>query len=58
MKKVLGTMNPADVLTKHVDRTTLERHLLSMGIIEDFGRAASAPPLTMPIKNRLLLFFV
>ena len=41
--KVLGTMNPADVLTKHVDRKTLERHLLSMGVIEDFGRASSAP---------------
>ena len=42
-RKVLGTMNPADVLTKHVDRKTLERHLLAMGVIEDLGRAASAP---------------
>jgi hypothetical protein len=43
--KVLGTDNPADCLTKHVDRATLNRHLKSMGIEYESGRADSAPKL-------------
>ena len=44
-RKVLGTDNPADCLTKHVDRATLNRHLKSMGIEYESGRADSAPKL-------------
>ena len=41
--KVLGTLNPADILTKHTPRKTLEQHLRTVGIFEDHGRASSAP---------------
>ena len=43
LSKVLGADNPADILTKHVDRQTLERHLRTLGLIEDHSRAALAP---------------
>ena len=41
--KVLGTENPADILTKHVDRVLLSKHMAKLGLIEETGRAASAP---------------
>ena len=31
MKKVLGTLNPADILTKYVPGETLYRHLPTFG---------------------------
>ena len=43
LEKVDGHNNVADVLTKHVDRATLERHMLSLGLKEEYGRAQSAP---------------
>ena len=43
--KILGTDNPADCLTKHVDRATLNRHLLTLGLEYESGRAESAPKL-------------
>ena len=43
ISKVLGTEHPADILTKHVDRRCLEKHLRSLSIIEDYGRASLAP---------------
>ena len=44
-KKVLGTKNPADVLTKHVPGELLERHLESIGAEPRSGRAETAPEL-------------
>ena len=44
-KKVLGSENPADVLTKHVDLSTLLKHLARMGLEFEGGRAESAPTL-------------
>ena len=44
-KKVLGTKNPADVLTKHVPGELLERHMESLGVEARRGRAESAPEL-------------
>ena len=41
--KVPGMDNPADVLTKHVDRTALDKHLATMSLKYEAGRAASAP---------------
>ena len=41
--EILGSFNPAGILTKHVDRQTLERHLLTLGVVQDYGRAAFAP---------------
>ena len=46
LSKVLGTANPADILTKHVDRQLLERHLRTLGIREEQGRPDLAPALT------------
>ena len=43
LTKIPGVENPADILTKHVTRELLEKHLKTMNIIEDFGRASSAP---------------
>ena len=34
MRKVLGTLNPADILTKYVPRDTLNRHLPAFGFHE------------------------
>ena len=43
LEKVLGTDNPADVLTKYVDRKTLESALAKMGLHQAAGRPTSAP---------------
>ena len=44
-KKVLGTKNPSDVLTKHVPGELLERHIESIGSEARHGRAQAAPEL-------------
>ena len=33
IKKMLGTNNPADILTKYVSKDTLLRHLSAVGIL-------------------------
>ena len=43
LTKVLGTENPADMLTKHVPREVMKKHMERIGIIADAGRATSAP---------------
>ena len=43
MKKVAGTLNPADILTKHVPQDTLHRHLHAACLSFPSGRAAAAP---------------
>ena len=44
-KKVLGSRNPADILTKHVPSTLLDQHLGTVGVEVRGGRADSAPGL-------------
>ena len=44
-KKVLGTKNPADVLTKHVPAELLQRHLETLCTEVRGGRAETAPEL-------------
>ena len=44
--KVLGTKNPADVLTKHVPGELLDRHLETIGARLATGRAESAPEIS------------
>jgi hypothetical protein len=44
-KKVLGSRNPADILTKHVPKDLLNVHLATLGIEFQDGRAESAPTL-------------
>ena len=41
--KVAGTANPADILTKHMTRDTLDRHLSSIRLHRAQGRAETAP---------------
>ena len=41
--KVLGTDNPADVLTKYVNRATMEKALAEIGLEVRKGRPACAP---------------
>jgi precorrin-3B methylase len=43
IKKVAGTENLADILTKHVDRNILDRHLRSMGFERCIGRHSIMP---------------
>ncbi len=43
--KVLGTKNPSDILTKHVQGDLLDRHLGTIGASIEGGRAESAPEL-------------
>ena len=46
LSKVLGADNPADILTKYVDRQCLEKHMVRMGLEVFAGRASIAPNLT------------
>ena len=41
--KVLGTENPADVLTKYTEKPTLFKMISKMGLGFEAGRATSAP---------------
>ena len=41
--KVLGTENPADLLTKPLSRPEIDKHLGSLGLRRATGRAATAP---------------
>ena len=44
-KKVLGTLNPSDILTKHVPGELLDSHLKTLGMEVRGGRADAAPTL-------------
>jgi hypothetical protein len=41
--KVAGADNPADMLTKHVDKPLLMKHCSALGLSFESGRAESAP---------------
>ena len=43
--KVLGTVNPADALTKHLTEVLREQHMKKINITFDSGRAEAAPEL-------------
>ena len=45
LSKVLGADNPADLLTKHVSRELMLKHMRAIGITGESGRADSAPTL-------------
>ena len=51
--KVLGAENPADILTKHVERKILEMALQKMGMSILSGRSDVAPQ-AMGVQNQLL----
>ena len=43
LKRVPGVDNPSDILTKHVDRTILDKHLVTLNLQYEDGRPKSAP---------------
>ena len=45
LTKVPGADNPSDILTKHVPRDVLMKHMAFMGLTSEGGRAGSAPTL-------------
>ena len=45
LTKIPGSENPADLLTKHVPREIMARHMEFLGLRTEDGRAASAPTL-------------
>ena len=45
LSKVPGKENPADAMTKYVDRASLEKHMKFITVFPEKGRAASAPML-------------
>ena len=45
LRKVLGTDNPSDALTKYLSRPELVKHLACMHVVYEEGRAALAPAL-------------
>ena len=45
LTKVLGSENPADLLTKHVPRETMSKHMEFLGLTAEEGRPMSAPTL-------------
>ena len=44
-KKILGEKNPADLMTKHLDASTMNRHLEALDFFFIDGRAHAAPSL-------------
>ena len=45
LTKIAGSDNPADMLTKHVTRDIMMKHMRFLGLYPEDGRAASAPTL-------------
>ena len=43
LEKIPGAENPSDMLTKHVDKCTLVKHMKTWGLRYEDGRAGSAP---------------
>ena len=43
LSKVAGTDNPADMLTKYVERNLIDKHVKFAGMRLETGRAESAP---------------
>jgi len=51
LRKVLGTDNPADILTKPVVRQALDKHLAQAHLDRAAGRAATAPEVTAKVRG-------
>ena len=45
LTKIPGLENPADLLTKHVPREVMQKHMAFLGLCAEDGRASSAPTL-------------
>ena len=53
IKKVKGTDNPADILTKNVDGNLLAVHKRRLGLTQEEGRAASAAAISKEVVGAL-----
>jgi hypothetical protein len=53
LHKVAGEVNPADLLTKHVPREGLERHMVVLGARPEDGRADAAPAVCAEVDSTL-----
>ena len=49
LHKVSGSDNPADLLTKHLEAATLQRHLHALRVAPEGGRATTAPAVSAEI---------
>ena len=45
LDKIAGCDNPADMLTKHVSKDLMRKHMTALGLFYEVGRADSAPSL-------------
>ena len=43
IKNIAGADNAADMLTKHVERPLLKKHMATLGLFSEDGRASLAP---------------
>ena len=43
LAKVAGSDNPSDILTKHVDKPLMVKHMNTLGLCYESGRAETAP---------------
>ena len=48
LHKVVGSENPADIFTKYVDYPILQKAMRTMNLVQESGRAASAPAAAAP----------
>jgi len=59
VNKIAGTENSSDILTKHVARGLLDKHLEKLGFVDRSGRAPKAPKLSIDMdvmsKNSVML---
>ena len=46
LTKIPGADNPSDMLTKHVDKVSMNKHMKTLGLRYEGGRAMSAPSIT------------
>ena len=49
---MLGTENPSDILTKHLDTKTIETYMTWMGVVSLEGRAGTAPELAQKAARK------
>ena len=52
--KILGTENPADILTKYVDKASMEKALKKLNLVFKEGRSPMAPAIMGTSKNDAL----
>ena len=54
LHKVLGTLNPADLMTKPLSRAEIDGHLTRLGLSRQTGRAETAPRADAEVDTTLV----